>query len=398
MIAKGAMGVANGDCTPASASRNTKRARAIWMAGAAIVAVLVMVSIVRPLATARDDGAVGPAAHKPTAPAAVTIVGPGELELAPDTPLEHNLKTITLAAEKISYPLLRVTGSVIARIRAGKEPIEDRWQFATQELSTTYADWLKAKSDIEFAENRSKRVNELATAQAHRFETVVSRLRNLAGGTVAVKELLAAEADLVQAQLQGQKDVYEAETGVRLARRQYAALERQLSQVGLEPVVLTRAREGMVLIVANVPESRVSLAHEGQSCAARFYGFPSVVFSAHVEHLGSVLTADRRTLRVLFDLDDLEYRLRPGMFGEIGLGTDEREALVAPATAIIHIGRIDYILRRKDERRLEAVSVKTSESWANRMEVLSGLSAGDRIVAEGAILLKPPLVNSMVRH
>jgi len=69
-----------------------------------------------------------------------------------------------------------------------------------------------------------------------------------------------------------------------------------LAQAGIEAVVFSRAREGMVLISANVPETKISSVKVDQSCEARFYGFPGIVYSAHVEELGSVLSTERRTI------------------------------------------------------------------------------------------------------
>ncbi|HEX3727407.1 MAG TPA: efflux RND transporter periplasmic adaptor subunit, partial [Pirellulales bacterium] len=250
---------------------------------------------------------------------------------------------------------------------------------------------------IDFNEQRLITIRELTQAQVDRYQNIVARLRPLApDGGVAGKDLRAAEADLVQAKLQGQKDVFEAESALRLASRQKASLERQLAQAGIEPVVLSRARDGMVLISANVPEAKISLVKEGQACEARFYGFPGVVFSAHVEELGSVLSTERRTMRVLFDLTDAEGRLKPGMFAEIGLGTDPRDALLIPASAVLHIGRFDYVFKQiGEDGQFDVAEVQVSEARGEQVEVLKGLQAGDQIAGSDAVLLKPLAVQSL---
>ena len=50
--------------------------------------------------------------------------------------------------------------------------------------------------------------------------------------------LVTAEADLLQARLQGQKDVFEAETAVKNTVRTRVGLERQLYQAGVDPLLL----------------------------------------------------------------------------------------------------------------------------------------------------------------
>jgi membrane fusion protein, heavy metal efflux system len=381
-------------------SLRTKVWRSFWMIAACAAALGIVFSLVRPtFPNAQVD-------RKPTiSPDRLTedlvqVTGPRQILVRTGTPLSKNLGVVTVEKKTVAYPLLTVTGSVAARIRPGNEPLEERWQFANADIASAYADWLKTKSDIVFNESQLKSTRDLTKAQIDRFEAVASHLREAAaGGGIAGKDLRAAEADLVQSKLQGQKDVFAAETSLRVAMRQRNALERQLSQAGIEPVVFSRARDFMVLISANVPEAKMSLVKEGQACQAKFYGFPDDLYSAHVEEIGSVLSTERRTLRVLFDLTDEKDQLKPGMFAEVGLGTNEREALVVPANATLHIGRADYVFKQaSDGRHYDVTEVKLSESRNEHVEVLEGLEAGDRIAGTEAVLLKPLAVQSLARQ
>ena len=89
--------------------------------------------------------------------------------------------------------------------------------------------------------------------------------------------------------------------------------------------------------------SRVKL---GQGCDARFFGLPEQLFPGKVRAIAPVLSKERRSLRVLFAISDPHDQLRPGMFADIGLGTDARIALLVPPEAIVHVGRSDYVLLR----------------------------------------------------
>jgi len=373
--------------------------RGFWMLLAFAAAVVAITLLVRPThpaeqASSQRNSAVTPAAEY------VQVTGPRQILVKPGTPLAKGLGVVTVTKETVSYPLLTVTGSVVARIRPGTEPIEERWQFADPDTASAYADWLKSKSDIEFNEGQLKSTRELTQAQINRNEDVVAHLRAVGvPGGIAGKEIRSAEADLVQAKLQGRKDVFAAETALRMAMRQKSALERQLAQAGIEVVVFSRAREGMVLISANVPEAKISSVKVDQSCEARFYGFPGLVFAAHVEELGSVLSTERRTMRVLFDLTDDADKLKPGMFAEVGLGTDHREALLIPTNATLHIGRSDYVFKLgSDGQHYEVTDVQISESRNEHVEVLKGLEAGDRIAGTEAVLLKPLAIQSLSEH
>ena len=374
----------------------TRRWRSGWMIAASLAALAIIASLVNPLHFGK--GSTTSRAHSFLPPGeAVHVSGPREIFVDKRTPLAAHLELLSVAKQKVTYPLLTVTGSVVARIRAGSEPLPARWQFAGAELASDYADWLKADADIEFNQRQLEATRTLVAAQIERYEKVVEHLK-LVAKEIAGKELRTAEADLVQSKLQGQKDIFAADTAVRLARRQKTTLERRLAQSGVEPDVLLRAREGMVLISANVPEAKISMVYDGQACEARFFSMTDRVFSAHVEELGSVLSTSRRTMRVLFDLDDAEDLLKPGMFAEVGLGTNAREALLIPTSAVLHIGSADYVFKEaKDAEHFEVAEVQISESRGGKVEVRSGLAEGDRIAGNEAVLLKPLAVQSLAQ-
>jgi multidrug efflux pump subunit AcrA (membrane-fusion protein) len=100
---------------------------------------------------------------------------------------------------------------------------------------------------------------------------------------------------------------------------------------------------------------------------------------------------------VLFDLEDKDDRLRPGMFAEIGLGTDPREAILIPTSAVIHVNREDYVFRHTDDGGpyYDVVKVEVSEAPGDMVEVLSGLKPGDRIAGNDAVLFKPLAIRSL---
>ena len=80
------------------------------------------------------------------------------------------------------------------------------------------------------------------------------------------------------------------------------------------------------------------------------------------------------------------------MFAEVGLGTDPRETLLVPAEAMLHVGSLDYLLVDAGGGQWRIAQCEAGESHGERIEIAKGLKAGDRIVTQGAILLKPLVV------
>ncbi|MDD2770267.1 MAG: efflux RND transporter periplasmic adaptor subunit [Methylococcus sp.] len=327
-----------------------------------------------------------------------TVAGPLLVAVEPGSLLEQKFEIPTVQKERITTPLVTVSGAVMARLRPGQEASEDRWQFANVELSGTYADWEKARTEMDFDAKRLKKTRELTAAQLQSQDRVVDRLRKLvATGTEAVRDLTLAEATLLEIQLEGQKAVFEAESALTQATHSHADLERQLLQAGVDPALLDRADTDSAMVMADVPEVRISLVKPGQACDAYFFGLPGQSFHGTVRSLAPALSSERRTLRVFFELDDSQGRLKPGMYAEIGLGTDPRLAVLAPADGVLHIGDGDFVLTDAGPGLWRVTPVQVGERAGERVEILGGLKGGERLIGYGAILLKPLVVQALLK-
>jgi hypothetical protein len=334
---------------------------------------------------------------------------PGVVLVAAGVPLEKRLTIVAARTESVETPVLTVTGSVIARLASGRDDAESRWDFATTEIASAYGDWIKARADVAFAQAQALKVKGLAEARVKYLTEHVERLDKLVKiGTEEGRTLSAAKADLLQADIQGQKDVHEAENAVKVAERSRGLLERQLFSVGIDPETVRKGDDGLVLLVADVPESKIGVVHKGQECRVQFAAFPDAApLDARVGRIGPLVAKERRTLRVTFELHDKTTRLLPGMYADVGLGTERRDVVTVPADAVLHAGRHDYVLVEESRGRYrarivdveEAVAARSStgsqEKAGSRIVVGQGLKENERVVAGGAILLKPLLVKSL---
>jgi hypothetical protein len=328
----------------------------------------------------------------------VALAGPYLIAVQPGSLLEKKFQFSEVRRETLTTPLLTVTGAVVARLRAGPGDRDDRWQFSSVELSGIYADWERTRTEIRFATKQLAKTRELTAAQFNSQSRLVERLRKLvATGTEAARDLASAEASLMQIQLEGQKAIFEAESALTQATHSRADLERHLLQAGVDPAQLSKAPTGAALVMADVPEVRISLVAVGQAFEARFYGLPAHPFRGVVRSLAPALSPERRTLRVFFELNDQESQLKPGMYAEIGLGTDPRQAILVPADGVLHIAKADYVLTDESHGLWRITKVQVGEQVGQRVEILSGLYGGERLIGGGAILLKPLVVQALLK-
>jgi len=343
----------------------------------------------------------------------VSIIGPKCLAIRPDSPIFQKLHITTVKMAETTAPIVSVTGIDVASLQTNgndsltdtsglvgtsvaTDKLGDFWQFYSTELLMAFSDWQKADADIVFAEKQLQATKKLAETTIEAQRLAVERLEKLVNvGTETEKDLAEAKAELIQAEIQGQKEVYEAETAIRMAQRDKTTLARQLALEGLQPELLVSISRDVDIIMAEVPESMVKRVKIGQSCVARFFSYPEMSFYGKVLAIVPVLSKELRSLRVLFTIDDAGDLLRPGMFAEIGLGIDPRSVLQVPPESVIHIGESDYVLVRKADSDWAVTEVQVGELHESGVEVFSGLDDGDQVTGKGVILLKPIIAESL---
>jgi cobalt-zinc-cadmium efflux system membrane fusion protein len=141
-------------------------------------------------------------------------------------------------------------------------------------------------------------------------------------------------------------------------------------------------------MAADVPEIQIRLIHSGESVEVTLAAYPGEIFSARVARVADIVDPQTRTIKVRAELANPKGRLRPDMFGEMRHKEGFRRAPVVPAGAVIQGERQSVVYREKSTGVFEPVAVTFGKSDGDRIPILSGLSSGDRVVVDGATLLK----------
>jgi hypothetical protein len=326
----------------------------------------------------------------------VQVVDSRTIRVRAGTPLDGKLQIAAVEAAWLTAPVLPVTGMSLASLRPGNAAAQDTWQFATPDLLQAFSDWNKAVVDVQFQKDQLTAIRELSDYRVEAQKEVVQRMEALMkAGTERLKDVIAERVNLKQFEIQGKKDIHEAENAVKVAQKTEATLARQLQQAGLEPTMLRSAAAEGEIVVAEVPERVIGRVRLGMTCAVRFFALPDRVFTGKVSSIAPVVSKEKRVLNVQFIVKDPDNVVRPGMFAEIGLGTDRREALLMPADGVLHVGDRDYALRGTDAGTWQIAEVETGELRGTNVEVLAGLKAGERVLGKGAILLKPAVARAL---
>ena len=138
-----------------------------------------------------------------------------------------------------------------------------------------------------------------------------------------------------------------------------------------------------------VPESYAPFIKKGLPVEARVSSYRNKIFKGKIDFISSRINADTRSLlsRVSINNEDLE--LLSGSLLEITVKFNLRDALSVPDTSIMMEGEKSYVYIVSDKNITNRTEVDIGLRSDGKVEILSGLSEGDLIVAEGLKKVRP---------
>ncbi len=158
----------------------------------------------------------------------------------------------------------------------------------------------------------------------------------------------------------------------------------------VEPAVplLTIGETARLRCILDIFEKDIGKIHKGQRVQIKSPTYPNRLFEGRITYVSPRVSENSRTVKVRADIDNLEGKLKFGMFVEGRVVVGERAAFVVPETSVLMIEGKPYILVSADGESfsLREVSV-ASGSTDQKLEILSGLKSGEFLVTRGGFML-----------
>lgn len=137
-----------------------------------------------------------------------------------------------------------------------------------------------------------------------------------------------------------------------------------------------------------LPERVQPKLQRGQRANVEVEALPGRRFAAVVQAIDPLVDANGRSIAVRGCIDNRQLQLRPGMFARVNMVFAEREnAVVVPEEAIVPQGNRVFVIKLNGEpgaqRTTQRVEVKVGARRAGRVEILSGVQAGETVVTAG---------------
>ncbi|MDG9794577.1 efflux RND transporter periplasmic adaptor subunit [Acinetobacter baumannii] len=175
----------------------------------------------------------------------------------------------------------------------------------------------------------------------------------------------------LQAPISGFIDSLEVRNGMALAMGQTLATIKGINPIWLE---------------AAVPEKQIAGIKRGMSVEANFAAFSQKVTGKVIDILPTLDTTSR-TNKVRIELPNPSGQLKPGMFASVNIINNPQSSLVVPEQAVIRTGTRNVVIVGREQGRFEPVVVQLGQSDGNKIAVLQGLKAGQRVVISGQFLI-----------
>ncbi len=146
----------------------------------------------------------------------------------------------------------------------------------------------------------------------------------------------------------------------------------------------------LVKIEVAVPERYLGQIQTGQKLEFKVDAFPTNLFIGEVYFISPQLEDRTRTALVKARLPNPDGKLRGGMFAKLDLTLTLRDsALVIPEPALVNNGDATTVFVVTSSNTAQMKPVKTGIRLAGKVEVVSGLSAGEQVIVEGLQKLGP---------
>jgi RND family efflux transporter MFP subunit len=295
---------------------------------------------------------------------------------------------------KAGQPLLKVVDPELElHARRAKAELEEKRARADEKASPVLAEFdaqISGTLDLlELARAEQRRVTQALEKRAA-TQVDLDRAIDRVKGLWKESESFKAQKATTRLRLKADLEVAESAHNVALWN-----LDQQFLKSPVDGVVLDRpASPGthlnvndLVMLIADVrpenlvmraavDEENMTMVRDGQEVRMSLYSYPGRLFTGRVSKVYDKADPQRRTFEVDLTIERPDDRMSAGMTGELAFIVASKDsALVAPRQAL-QANRV-YTVR---DGKLSAVDAQIGLSSVERVEIASGLNAGDRVV------------------
>ena len=138
-----------------------------------------------------------------------------------------------------------------------------------------------------------------------------------------------------------------------------------------------------------IPENYSSFIKKGLPVEVKLSSFKNKIFLGKIDFVSSRINADTRSLLSRIKIKNKDLELISGSLLEVSVKFNLRNALSVPDTSVMVEGDKSYVYKVSEENIANKTEVKTGLRSNKNIEIISGLTEGDMVVAEGLKKVRP---------
>lgn len=359
-------------------------------AGAVVAVVALVAGAVGLRIASEPEAGGGPgagAAARPTGPGGAGPGGGGagrdlprvQVATVAPQPFFEPVSAIGTAQARESIVVAAKVTDVISRLRFDSGDRVVKGQVLVELANVEQqADLAEARASLEVEERELNRIQELSErgfAPRARLEEAQAAHARAAARVNALQSRIADRT--IRAPFAGVMGLRTASPGALVRPGDPIATLDDVSEIKLD---------------FDIAEPQFPLVPAGAAIVASTPAYPGEAFEGVVEMIDSRVDPRTRTLRARAILPNRDGRLKPGMLMTVEVRARPRQALGVPDIAVLESQEGPYVFVVAEGERgvtAERRPVRTGLRAAGVIEVLEGLSAGERIVSIGVQRAQP---------
>jgi Cu(I)/Ag(I) efflux system membrane fusion protein len=143
-----------------------------------------------------------------------------------------------------------------------------------------------------------------------------------------------------------------------------------------------------IWMIVQVFENQTGLVNVGEHAEARLSAFPGKVWKGEVDYIYPEVDPMTRTLKLRLKFNNPEGILKPNMYANVSLfGQAKSNVLSIPLEALIRSSQGNRVVVALGNGRFQVRNVTIGMESGDQVEILSGLVAGEHVVASGQFLI-----------
>ena len=154
-------------------------------------------------------------------------------------------------------------------------------------------------------------------------------------------------------------------------------------------IIITLDDNSIIYSDLKIPETFATFIKKDLPIKAKFSGNKNKTYSGKVYAVSSRINAETRSLLTRVMIENKNSELIPGSLLEVVINYNERNSLAIPDTSMMVEGSKTYVYKVSKDNITNKTEIEIGIRDGGFIEVISGLSEGETIVAEGLKKVRP---------